>query len=135
MRIAVDFDDVIHPWEDNKTKPTEFNGKPISGAINVLKDVKDLGATIIIHTARLNGDYEGEDKLPLAEIKRHLEDYLIKYGVPYDQVWDKQGKPSADVYIDDRALRFEGDWDKTFKELKRILKVEGLIKESIYLLN
>jgi hypothetical protein len=36
---------------------------------------------------------------------RTLFDWLERHGVPYDEIWF--GKPQADVYVDDNAVRFE----------------------------
>jgi hypothetical protein len=52
---------------------------------------------------------EGNVGLVIARQGKVLLDWLDKHGIPYDEI--HFGKPHADVYIDDNALRFEG-WDK-----------------------
>ena len=41
-------------------------------------------------------------------------DWLEKYGVEYDEIYF--GKPNAEVYIDDRAIRFH-QWDEISEEM------------------
>jgi hypothetical protein len=37
--------------------------------------------------------------------------YLDTWGVPYNEIWVGAGKPVAKAYVDDRALRFDNNWD------------------------
>lgn len=77
-------------------------GEPINGAVDALKELKAKGYIIVIHTVR--GDRP-----------KHVEDWLRFYGIPFDLVTNI--KVPALVYIDDRALRFNGNWLDTLDEL------------------
>ena len=46
--------------------------------------------------------------LALARIGNDTLDWLKRHEIPYDEIFF--GKPWADIYIDDNALRFE-DWN------------------------
>ena len=97
MIIAVDFDGVIH---DHKN-PVEGKrmGLPIEGALPGLKSLKARGDTVIIHSCR-----GGNPQL--------IEEWMNYHGIPYyDSITNI--KPTADVYLDDKAIRFE-NW----KDLK-----------------
>jgi hypothetical protein len=72
---------------------------PISETINLIKELSEGGNLIIIHTGR------------------HIDKLLVTKSwlrnnaagpVMYDHI--QFGKPVADVYIDDKALRFDGEW-------------------------
>jgi len=69
---------------------------PIHQTIEIMNSIKNLGGIIIICTGR--------------HILRRPESqaWLEKYKVPHDLI--QFGKPVADVYIDDKALRIEGTW-------------------------
>ena len=115
--IAVDFDGVIAEFTDD----IEKFGKIIPGARESMEELRRLGYKIIIHTSRPsdNGHLE------------RLADYLREENIPFDEInlnsdagWGTQ-KPIADLYIDDLACRFEGDWNKTLEEAKTLLGLNG----------
>ena len=115
--ICVDFDGVIAEFSDNIN---DF-GKIIDGAGAALEKLRALGYKIIIHTTRPSD----EDHIT------ELTKYLKAHDIPFDEIntnsdskWPS-AKPVADLYIDDRALRFEGNWDDTVQKAQYYL---GLTK-------
>ncbi len=111
--IAVDFDGVIAEFTDD----IETFGKIVPGAREALGELRSQGYKIIIHTARPSNSCCLEN----------LATYLKAEAVPFDGIninidcaWESQ-KPLADLYIDDRACRFEGDWSKTLEDAKNLL--------------
>lgn len=46
-----------------------------------------------------------------------LIEYLDKNGIVYDQVYVGSGKPMADLYLDDRGINFNGDWNKAVDDI------------------
>ncbi len=108
--VAIDFDGTISQYRG--FQGVGVFGDPIEGVQEALQKIQDSGKLIIIHTTR------GE----LAQIRKYLE----KHRVPYDHLnynprqldnmSDK--KPIAEVYVDDRGLRFMGVWnDKLVEEI------------------
>jgi hydroxymethylpyrimidine pyrophosphatase-like HAD family hydrolase len=96
--LAVDLDGTLLKYDDI-TQPL---GEPVPGMREQLQAVKAVGWAIIIWTVRNN----------VGEIKKHLK----KYDIPFDYInenpWgppNSSGKIAAHVYLDDRALQFNGD--------------------------
>ena len=107
MIIAVDFDGVISFYDHWKGKGVF--GAPVKGCQEALSYLKEQGHTIIVYTCRLEID--------------KVQEYLLAHGVPFDYInynpdnYKQMLHPAkivADVYIDDRGVCFQGQWDKEF---------------------
>lgn len=96
--IAVDFDGTI-----TKSSPYPITGKIRPEAVRVLKRLKEK-YIILLWTART-----GED------LKEALN-LIHKSGIEIDYVnWlpgQTGNKPRADIFIDDRNIGFDVDWNK-----------------------
>lgn len=104
MILAIDFDRVIHDV-DNPV-PGRRMGSPVAGAARYITELRRAGHTIIVHTTRANPPHR----------TLHVRDWLLYYGIPFDDI--TAVKPSADLYIDDKAVRFT-NWPDTFAEVTR----------------
>ena len=115
---AVDFDGTLYDGPfvavDNVDSP------PMAGAIAWLAAKLAAGDTIIIHTCRLTPWYEGGKFKTAHEepgmIIVAIKEWLYQHGLQYQlltrlQFWTHAGKPGADYYIDDKAIRFTA-WSK-----------------------
>lgn len=104
MRICVDLDGTICELR----KEGELYGqlKPKEGAIDKLQKLHDAGHYIIIYTSRRMKTHDGNVAKVIADVGKITLDWLERYGVPFDEI--AFGKPWADIYIDDNALRFVG---------------------------
>ena len=104
--IAVDFDGVIASYSG--WKGVGVFGDPIAGVKDALCKLKSLGYAIVIFTTR------GE----IGDIQQYLDGHKIPYDHincnPQNSVHMNPGKPIADVYVDDRAICFQGVWSNTF---------------------
>ena len=89
MILAVDFDDVLH--DPRNRLPGKRLGEPLAGAQEAMQLLKRLGHTLIIHSVW------GDKPEPMQE-------WLSFFRIPYDQI--TRLKPDADVYLDNRAVRF-----------------------------
>lgn len=96
--VAVDFDGVIHdrPYMEPLGVPT---GDPCYGAIEAIQAMLDAGLEVCVFSARIASrrGWEG------------VEDWLQKWGFPALPL--SACKPSVCLYLDDRALKHEGDWE------------------------
>lgn len=102
--LAVDLDGVI--FEHRSWPERGHFGKLTKGCIRALESLKNDGWDIVIHTARHPDDFD------------LVEDKLQEIGVPYDRFWRGIGKPLADIYLDDRGIKFEGDWRVILRAIK-----------------
>ena len=95
MIFIVDIDNTIC-WtrKDAEGKWDYPNAEPFPGRIDMVNDLYDKGNTIIYWTARGSGS--GLDWTELT--KKQLDDW----GCKYHEV--RLGKPSYDVWIDDKAF-------------------------------
>ncbi len=103
MRIAIDLDGTICTL--CKPGQTYADVVPLDGVIEKIRALRESGNTIIIYTARRMGTHEGNTGKALREIGKLTFDWLEENGIEYDEIYF--GKPSADIYIDDKAFKFE----------------------------
>lgn len=112
MNIFVDLDNTL--CETQYSNYTE--SKPIKERINNVNKLKDDGNKITIWTAR--GQTSGIDYTELT--KKQLTDW----GICYDKLL--MGKPSYDLYIDDKSINVDKHWKIPTKNLKS-KKIESKI--------
>lgn len=102
ITVAVDLDDTIA--DASAVKYPEI-GPPKKGARRALQILSDLGCVIRIYTCRLNAQSESPER----QLER-VTNYLRDQRIPHDDiVLAPEGKPFADFYIDDKAVRLT-DW-------------------------
>lgn len=116
--IAVDFDGVIHAyskgWQDGK-----IYDPPVHGVREALQTFLNDGYEIVIYTTRAD-DREINGVMQSGQYEEVVQ-YLSSYAIPYTRVHRGAGKPLCKLFIDDNALRFEGDWPATLAQANAIL--------------
>lgn len=109
MRICFDLDGTLCrgiPYE--KAEPYEW-------ASGYLKELKKKGHTVIIYTARKMSTYNGNIGLVNKKTALLTLNQLEEWDFVYDEIYF--GKPAADIYIDDKGLRYQDE-----PQLKNSLK-------------
>ena len=93
-------------------------GEPKKGVKESLQKIKDLGYYIRIFSCRTSHEVF---KYPIdrQEQVRLMEKYLDKNEIPYDEVLNLN-KPLG-IFIDDSAIGYRGDWEKTLKEFEEMI--------------
>ncbi len=105
--ILVDLDGVICTEETFPERPL---AQPIAGARAGLRRLRAAGYTVVIYTARSWGEY------------RVTRQWLDDHGFVYDGL--HMGKPVADIWIDDRAIRFT-NWRDTLAAVRAVSAQKG----------
>ncbi len=96
--FCLDFDGVIHDYASS-SKGDVPDGPPVIGAVEAIGGLGEF----VVWTSRPEAQAEG------------VRAWLTSHGLTAAQVI--MGKPSALVYVDDRALRFLGSWEETKRAL------------------
>ncbi len=115
---------------DKKTAIIDFDGTlckfafPDVGEIQpnvkqALETLKKAGYTIKIHSCR-TATYWGDE----SERRTHIamiQNFMQEHELPYDELIMniRTDKPIADVYIDDRAIRYDNNWLEIAKMLSK----------------
>ena len=100
--ICIDFDGVIYPNFKYHGTAT-IQGEPVEGVVEALNGLA-LVFNVVIHSARCETN----------EGFAAIEKYLNEHGLNFEVV---KNKPTAHIYVDDRAVCFRGDWDETIKDI------------------
>ena len=104
-KIAViDFDGTLCKFAFPDVGPIEPNVKI------ALETLKQAGYTIKIHSCRTATYWDREDERRI-HIKL-IQKFMKEHKLPYDELIMSitKDKPIADVYIDDRAIRYDNNW-------------------------
>lgn len=99
--LALDLDGTLCEYDG--WKGADHFGKPHKELVDQLYELKKRGDwAIVIFTTRATNE----------ALRKHLDAYDVPYDFINKHPWQPPGsshKPTADVYLDDRALRYEGD--------------------------
>lgn len=112
MRLCIDLDGTLCEYKAPGGRYDDV--RPLPGAAEFLRARRAEGHTVIIYTARHMKTCGGNVGLVVARQGQILHKWLRDHGMEYDELYF--GKPQADLYIDDNALRFEGNWQAVDSE-------------------
>lgn len=109
--IAVDFDGVLHSYTSPWVQAEVIPDPPVPGAIDWLREISE-DLRVVIHTTR--------GKTPSG--RAAVQDWLVAHGWEGGAAVEVTAeKPPALVYLDDRAVRFNGKNFPTAEEVHRAL--------------
>ncbi len=111
MRIVIDLDGTICPIK--QPDQTYADLEPLPGAAERIRALRAAGHYVIILTARNMATCESNLGRVMKNVGKLTLDWLDQYAIEYDEIYF--GKPNADVYLDDRAMRFMA-WDGVSEE-------------------
>ena len=96
QRVVFDFDGVIHSYVSGWKGATKIPDPPVAGIKEAIDDIRKAGYEVCVVSTRCNqcGGIEA------------IENYLAENHIQVDQITAE--KQPAIVYIDDRAICFDG---------------------------
>ena len=104
--IAVDFDGVINSFGGGWRGPTETDA-PVEGAAAAINTLIADGNKVVVYSTRA----------ATPEGRETILRYLAGIDITVNDIEVTDKKPVADMYIDDRAVPFSGDWSETLKQI------------------
>lgn len=94
-----------------KTQKNYYHkSKPIKKNISKINELYEKGNFILIFTSRFMGRSRDNEKLAHKKGFKFTLGQLNSWGVKFHKL--KLGKPSYDIFIDDKALFFNKNWSK-----------------------
>ena len=106
-RICIDLDGVICTIK--QSGETYADVKPMPGVAEKISKLRANGHYVIIQTARHMKTCNGNVGLVIQRVGQITLKWLADNNIEYDEIYF--GKPWAELYIDDNALRFV-DWSE-----------------------
>lgn len=106
--ISLDFDGVLHDYRAGWTGYVP-EGEPVPGARAAVLALLAMDYEVVISSCRAYTQIGREG----------IREWLGKHGFPVERLHVTCEKPHAAHYVDDRAIRFEGEWPAVFDQLRR----------------
>lgn len=113
--ICFDIDNIICKTSHNNDY---INSKPIKKNIEIVNKAYYKKFKVILYTARYMGRCNGNVTKVKKLIKPLTLKQLKKWGVKYHEIYF--GKPSFDLFIDDKSIFFKKSWAKLLKNKLKI---------------
>ena len=101
-----------------KTSLSKYESSiPDKNAIKIINKLYEKGHTIKINTAR----YMGRNNDSIAKAKKQAKNLTLKQLKKWKVCYHKLifGKPSYDIFIDDKAFGFSSKWKSYLKNYKK----------------
>lgn len=95
--VVFDFDGVIHSYTSGWQNEYTIPDPPVDGIKEAIAEIRKAGYVVVVVSTRC----------AYANGKLAIMNWLEKYGIKVDGIVEH--KPPAVVYIDDRAICFDGD--------------------------
>lgn len=105
--VAIDFDGVINSYTSGWQGATATD-PPVQGAAIAIKALLNAGKKLVIYSTR------AADASGIETIRKYLYSLV---GVDASAIAISYQKPIANIYLDDRAVTFNGDWDEALQKI------------------
>lgn len=121
--LCLDFDGVVHsytsPWVDALTIPDP----PVPGAIDwLVRADRYFLVAIFSSRSKVPGGIEAMQRWLIRHMREGHPPGVNSERFVLETLRWPDNKPAASLYIDDRGLRFDGDWSSPELEPERLLE-------------
>lgn len=107
--ICLDFDGVLHSYRSGWCGAEIIPDPPIHGTREAVARLRQQYRVVVL-SARCHSP----------EGRQAVTNWLERHGIAVDEVCEH--KPPAHIYVDDRAVRFRGNWDDAMDEVRDFRK-------------
>jgi hypothetical protein len=97
-------------------------GMPTPGAVEAVTQLLNEGHRVSVWTDRFAPMPEARKQ----QLKEEIDQELASVGFPPLEIWTGTTKPSADIYIDRKAVTFDDDWGLALAQVQQMLEDQGL---------
>ena len=99
------------------------NMVPTEGAVEAMTQLAGQGHRLTIFTAAFAPMPDDRKQ----QMKEEIEALVQSLGFPPMDVWTGTTKPGADIFIDNKAVTFDNDWDLALQQVDMMLEDQGLL--------
>lgn len=100
----------------SQTKSDYQSAYPFEKALHTINKLYGEGFKIILFTSRFMGRNGGDAVKAYNEGYEFTKKQLDAWGFKYHEL--HMGKPMHDIYIDDKCLFFQNNWDVIYQKIK-----------------
>jgi len=104
LTVCLDFDGVVHSYVSGWQGAAIIPDPPVDGTKEAIEKLRT------IYEVKIYSSRSGQEGGRAAMVA-----WLAKHQIVVDEVCDH--KPPAIIYVDDRAVKFDGDWDECAKAI------------------
>jgi len=102
--VCLDFDGVLHAYTSGWRGIATIADEPVHGAARAVAKLRER-YRVVVHSARCRTE----------EGRTAISHWLARHSIEVDEVCEH--KPPAIVYLDDRGVRFTGDWEQAIADI------------------
>ena len=103
--VVFDFDGVIHSYKSGWKGAENIPDPPVDGIQQVIENLQERGYRVVIVSSRCT----------TSDGIKAIENWLKHYDFPQLEIMSE--KPPAVVYVDDRAICFDGNCDTLYEKI------------------
>lgn len=122
--IAVDLDGTLINESTDPFSGESMGPQAIPGAVEAMHELAMAGHRLTVYTSRFA---PMPDSMRI-KLKEQITQELASLGFPEMEVWAGTTKPSADIFLGDKNVTFDGDWGLALAQTQTMLEERGLVQ-------